>query len=244
MFVHQFAVLSQSTVPLEANFGIQAKPIFPGVLIGTTQFDNNKDGFHTSFSQSGGFSFGGIMRFGLTRLITIETGINYTQRNFAFNSSVIDSNVFVQSKVRYITYDVPVSLLVYLPVSSNFFVDASVGMALSYSVSGVGRKISVPNTRHEISQLGIGNKVIAEAIASVGCEYRTDKKGIVYLGACVHVPFAPLFYLRSTYQNQGLRIQTDPKVQGQVDGSYIAMELKYFFPYIKSKGSPIKTPIE
>jgi len=225
-------------------FGFQIKPIFPGVFIGTTQFEATKDGFSTSFSQAMGFSFGGIIRFGITKLITIETGLNLTQRKYRFSSSFPDSNVFVQSKIRYLTYDLPASFLVYMPLTNEWYMNASIGGALIYNPTIVGVRRNVPNTLHQVSQLGVGKKLLVEMVANIGWEYRDKKYGIFYIGATARVPFSPLFRIRSEYSNQGLKIQTDPDAQGKVDGSYIALEIKYFFPIIKSLGSPIKMPIE
>jgi len=228
----------------DSYFGFQVKPIFPGVFIGTTQFDSEKNGFSTSFAQAMGFSFGGILRLAITQSITIETGINFTQRKYRFSSSLPDSNVFIKSKIRYLTYDIPASVLVYLPINNEWYMNASIGAALVYNPTPVGVRRTVSNTLHQVSQLGVGRKLFVEMLANVGCEYRHKKHGIFYLGATARIPFVPLFILRSEYSNQGLKIQTDPDVQGKVDGSYIAIELKYFFPIIDSKGSPIKTPIE
>jgi len=232
------------SLDVPSYFGFHIKPIFPGVFIGTTEFENNKDGFNTTFSQSNGYSFGGIVRVGLTSLIAIETGLNFTQRNYTFESSLVDSNIAVSSNLRYLTYELPVSVLMYLRMSEQVYTNASIGMGVSYNPTSVGKSITVRNTFHQISQLGAGKKVIAEVNANLGFEFRTQMQGFFYLGAIAHVPFAPLFYLRSTYRYQGFSIQTDPQKQGKVDGSYIALEFKYFFPLVKSKGSPIKTPIE
>lgn len=229
--------------PIPSYFGFQVKPIFPGVFIGTTSFESNKDGFNTTFSQATGYSFGGVVRVGITKLIALETGINLTQRNYRFDSSVPDSNLFVSSRIRYLTYDIPVSALFYIRLAERVYMNVSIGAALSYNPTVAGVKIS-PYSYHEVSQVALGKKIVGEAIGNIGFEYRTPKAGTFYLGAAARVPFAPLFYLRSEYKYQGFNILTDAENQGRVDGSYIALEIKYFFPLIKIKGSPIKTPIE
>lgn len=236
-----FSQITKEKIP--SYFGFQVKPIFPGVFIGTTSFDSNKDGFNTTFTQATGYSFGGVIRVGVTKLISIETGINLTQRRYKIDSSVPDSNVYVSSQVRYLTYDIPLSALFYIRLAEQVYMNASIGAALSYNPTAAGVKMS-PFSYHEITQLALGRKLVGEAIANIGFEYRTPKAGTFYLGAAARVPFAPLFYLRSEYRFQGFSIVTDAENQGRVDGSYIALEIKYFFPLIKIKGSPIKTPIE
>ena len=238
-----FSQVHKNREKVLSYFGFQIKPVFPGVFIGTTSFESNKDGFNTTFSQDIGYSFGGVVRIGITPFIALETGINMTQRNFNIHSSVPDSNLFVNSRIRYMTYDVPVSALFYIKMAERAFMNVSLGAALSYNSSVSGVKLT-PSGHHEIHQTALGKKVIAEAIGNIGFAYRSPKSGTFYLGAAVRVPFEPLFYLRSEYRNDGFSILTDTEKQGRVDASYIALELKYFFPLIKIKGSPIRTPIE
>jgi hypothetical protein len=242
LFIH--VVLSQAVKEkIPSYFGFQVKPIFPGVFIGTTSFDSNISGFNTTFSQAIGYSFGGVVRAGITKLIAIETGINLTQRNYKFSSSIPDSNIYVDSRLRYLTYDIPISALFYIRLADKMYMNVSIGAALSYNPTVVGVKI-MPKGYHDIRQIALGKKIVGEAIGNVGFEYRTPKSGIFYLGAAARVPFAPLFYLKSEYRYQGIYLETDAQNQGRVDGSYISLEVKYFFPFIKIKGSPIKTPIE
>lgn len=236
-----FSQMPKEKIP--SYFGFQVKPIFPGVFIGTTSFESNVGGFNTTFKQGFGYSFGGVVRAGVTKLISIETGINFTQRNYTFDSSVPDSNIYVSSGIRYVTYDIPVSALFYIRLADKMYMNVSVGAALSYNPTVVGVKI-MPESYHDIRQIALGKKLVGEAIGNIGFEYRTPKSGIFYLGAAARVPFAPLFYLKSEYRYQGFYLETNAENQGRVDGSYIALEIKYFFPIIKSKGSPIKTPIE
>lgn len=241
LFSAVFSQMPKEKIP--SYFGFQVKPIFPGVFIGTTSFESNVEGFNTTFSQSMGYSFGGIVRVGITKLIAIETGINLTQRIYKFDSSIPDSGIYVNSRIRYLTYDIPLSALFYIRLADKIYMNVSVGAALSYNPTVAGVKI-MPEGYHDIRQIALGKKVVGEAIGNIGFEYRTPKSGIFYLGAAARVPFAPLFYLKSEYRYQGFYLETDAQNQGRVDGSYIALEIKYFFPIIKSKGSPIKTPIE
>lgn len=175
-----FSQVKKEKVP--SYFGFQVKPILPGVFIGTTSFENNVGGFHTTFKQAVGYSFGGVVRVGLTNLIAIETGINLNQRTYHFDSSVPDSNIYVDSRLRYVTYDIPLSALFYIRLADKIYMNASVGAALSYNPTAAGVRI-MPNGYHDIRQTALGKKLVGEAIANIGFEYRTDKSGIFYLGA-------------------------------------------------------------
>jgi hypothetical protein len=61
------------------------------------------------------------------------------------------------------------------------------------------------------------------------------------LGGSARVPFSPVFDIVANYQWQGNLIQAI----GEVDGSFLAIDFKYFFPNIKNKGPQfIEGPIE
>ncbi len=228
---------------IPSAFGFQVKPIFPGLFIGQTTKKIVVNGFETTIKQAVGYSFGGVVRANITKLIAIETGINMTERKFIIDSAYPDSNVFASAPLRYVTYDIPVSALFYIRLSEQFYMNASIGAAIIYNPTVAGVKRS-PKSRHEFSQLALGRKVLAEAVANIGFEYRNQKAGTFYIGAAARVPFTPLFYLRSEYKYDGIKIVSDPEHDGPISGSYISLEFKYFFPYVKIKGSPIKTPIE
>jgi hypothetical protein len=70
--------------------------------------------------------------------------------------------------------------------------------------------------------------------ANVGFEFRTEKNGFFYLGGVARVPFKPLFDLYVQYDYTGTDYQSI--LHGPVDGSFLSIELKYFFPNIKNKG--------
>ena len=224
-------------------FGFQIKPIFPAVFIETTKMNNNVGNFYTSMDMAVSYSFGGVVRAGITKLIAIETGINLTQRNYKVNSSVPDSNLYVQSRLRYVTYDIPVSALFYIRLAKPVYMNVSIGAALTYNPTVAGIK-NMPGGYHEFYQIALGKKITGDFLGNMGFEYRTEKAGVFYLGAEARVPFGPLFYLKSTYKNQGHELTTDAENQGKVNGSYLALQIKYFFPIKKIKGSPVKRPIE
>jgi hypothetical protein len=75
-------------------FGLQVRPIFPTQFIGSSTTELTKGEFSTTITQKMGYSFGGTIRAGLTKLISLETGINFTQRNFDISMAVTDSGVF------------------------------------------------------------------------------------------------------------------------------------------------------
>ena len=95
-------------------FGFHYKAIFPARFIGEPELFLEKDGFESITKQKRGYSIGGTVRAGVTKLIAIETGINLTQRNFNIDFSLADSNIFNTPTLSFIEYDIPINGLIYI----------------------------------------------------------------------------------------------------------------------------------
>ena len=80
-------------------------------------------------------------------------------------------------------------------------------------------------------------------VANLGFEYRTPRKGIIYIGGNARIPFAPIFTvagIKETLNNKNRNV-----VIGNMSGSYISFDLKYYFPTNQNKQEPIlKGPID
>ncbi len=234
-----FAQSKKNRVP--SYFGFQVRPVFPTRFIGNPELTLSKDGFETTLSQRMGYSFGGTVRAGITELISFETGINFTQRNFDLSSSLVDSNSFVNDQLSFIEYDVPLNALFYIKLSEKWYMNASLGAAVTFKPTDVG-VFNQPGGLHFFTHTGLVRKKAGlDLNANVGFEFTTKKSGFFYLGGSGRVPFAPLFDLIADYNYQGNNI----RVIGEVDGSFLAIDFKYFFPNIRNKGEqPIIGPIE
>jgi hypothetical protein len=242
----QIGVLNAQKKPAKKEkfpsyFGLQVRTLFPTNFIGTpvNTFTNNE--FSTTISQKMGFSFGGTVRAGLTKLIAFESGINFTQRNFDLTMAIADSNVSGENNFSFICYDVPINALVYIQLSEQFYMNASLGFALTFKPTSVG-VLTLPGGSHSFTHSGFAFKKFGVDLnANFGFEYRTEKSGFFYLGGSARVPFAPVFDLIAQYKYQGYK----NTIYGEIDGSYLSLDLKYFFPNIKTKGPQfIPGPIE
>ena len=232
---------SQKKTVIPSYFGIQIRPIFPTRFIGDPELSLSNNGFETTLSQRMGHSFGVTIRAGVTKLIAIETGINYTERNFDLTMAYPDSNSFASDQLTFIEYDIPINGLVYVKLANKWFMNASLGTALTIKPTDIG-VFNQPGGLHNYKHTGLTRKKFGlDVNVNIGFEFRTKKKGFFYLGGSGRVPFGPLFDLIADYNYQGIDIRT----VGEVDGSFLAIDFKYFFPNIKNKGpQPIKGPIE
>lgn len=235
------SLAQEKTDKLPTYFGLQVRPVFPTKFIGDKIVTVSGDGFESSITQKLGFGFGGTVRANVTKLIAIESGINYTQRHFDLTVAVPDSNVYGSESMTFIEYDIPVNALIYIQLSEEFFMNASLGVALTYKPTDTRVQIR-PEGKHFFKLYGVRERSVGVDLnANLGFEYRTRKNGFFYLGGSARVPFAPLFQYAALYE-----YGADTNVQtGFVDGSFLTIDFKYFFPLIKNKGTQfLRGPIE
>ncbi|MDX2361532.1 MAG: outer membrane beta-barrel protein [Crocinitomicaceae bacterium] len=226
-------------------FGLQIRPVFPTRFIGESEItleetDEDKIYFTSTMSQRVGYSFGATVRAGLGEFISLETGINFTQRNFDITYAIPDSNIVGSNDLSFISYDIPINALFYIRLADKWYMNASLGVALNFSPTHV-KTTSHPETYHYISHSGyVTSKFSVGLNANVGFEFRTEKIGFFYLGGSANVPFKPIFDLVVDYNYQGYHSQE----VGGVDGSFFSLDVKYFFPNIRNKGTqPNQGPI-
>jgi hypothetical protein len=237
--VHGQSKSNKERIP--SYFGLQVRPIFPTRFIGEPEVTINQTDpeqlfITTTISQRIGYSFGATVRAGLTKLIAIETGINFNQRNFDLSMSVPDSSISATDELTFINYDIPLNALFYIRLSERWYMNASLGVAITFSPTSVGIQ-SNPTGYHYFKQTGIvSNKVGFDMNANIGFEFRTEKSGFFYLGGSGRVPFKEIFTLGTSYSYQGYNSIT----YGAVDGSFLALDFKYFFPNIRNKGVQFK----
>ena len=67
--------------------------------------------------------------------------------------------------------------------------------------------------------------------ANIGCEYRTNKNGIIYLGASFQKPFSFIYLSKVGYNGNNKEII----IRNELSGSYLTIDLRYFFPESKTK---------
>ncbi|MBI1835685.1 MAG: hypothetical protein HYR91_00315, partial [Flavobacteriia bacterium] len=216
--------------------------IIPSSFLGEQKFDVSDQNFTTTFYQKVGYSYGATIRIGLTKLLAFETGINYNKRNFGIKASLIDSNFYEKNNISFVNYDIPLNGLVYIQMSERFYANVSMGAMLSFGSSNIKKVYYFSGVNNFIHEGQLARRTNINVNASIGFEYRTEKKGYFYFGGSAVVPIAPLFYLFNYYRYSESVINVN---KHPVKGSYMTIDLKYFFPNIKNKGTQFtKGPID
>ena len=88
------------------QFGFCYRPIFSSNYFrtGPKDFDDNKISY--TLSQSSGYSTGALIRRGVTKKLTIESGILYVKRNY--DLTLRDTTFNSQSDFSIIGYEIPI----------------------------------------------------------------------------------------------------------------------------------------
>lgn len=223
-------------------FGLQIKPIIPGNFLSKSQIKVNDTAFVGTFTQQYGYSFGAIVRVGLTKLISIETGINQVKRNYKIDFELSDSSVTASTTMGILSYDIPLTAMIYIQLSERIFTNASLGTSVVFYPSNVAAIVLAEDKHLFISEGRRNRHFDFEVNGNLGFELRTEKKGFFYIGASTKVPFRPIFTVAAAYEykNSVKKIGV-----GQVNGAYLSLDLRYYFPNTNAKGMQFnKGPID
>lgn len=218
-------------------FGFQYRPIIPidAFGAGPTIVAGKDDVHNATVTQNFSFSAGGVMRIGFTPRLAIETGINFTRRNYRTEYFVPDSGLVAFTQIRNISYDLPVNLLIYVKVNDKLYINASFGNSFLFFPTNTATQTNT--LPHNFITETEKRRWLQFALnANTGVEFRTEANGIFYIGASFHRPFSPLYNVRTTY-----KYINDPNAGlGTLMGTFFSLDLKYFLPVVKSSGAPIK----
>lgn len=210
------------------TFGIQLKPIIPLGFFDTGEQKNTSNGIDFTLSPKTGLGFGMVIRQGLTKSLSFETGINLIRRNYDLTIIDADSNFTSESSFKMSNYEIPVLGLVYVQLGENVFMNVSGGFSLDLYPSDlrtVGTNFSNDLIRYEWLN--------ASLLANIGWEYRTYKSGYIYLGASLHRPFGPIFREFIVYDGRG--IGQEETMEFDLSGNYFTIDIRYFFHEDKEK---------
>lgn len=239
LLVSQFSVAQQKS-RFPSYFGFQFKPLIPGDFLAKSQIKVSEGSFTGTFTQKYGYSFGAMMRIGFTKLISFETGINQVKRNYQIDFNHADSSLTGSTDFGIVSYDIPFNAMIYIQLSKKIYTNASLGTSLVCYTSNVGQSVAVENKVVFIAEGRRMRKFDAEINANFGFELRTEKNGFFYVGSSARIPFAPIFKVDAAYQFPS---EEAVAAIGSVNGAYLSLDFRYFFPLSKKKTSEVIVPI-
>jgi hypothetical protein len=204
--------------------GIQFKPIVPYKLLntGTTNYTGEKVDFKVD--PKVGYSFGMVIRSGLTKTISIESGINYIARKYRLQVNEKSTASIITTDMVFEGYEIPLTALVFIQLGRKTYMNSAFGCSFDFYPTGgiVANKASY--------EFGILESSWAQAslLANLGFEYRTDKSGYFYFGASFHRPFSKTadLFLSQRIENSN---NFNRFVESELLGNYLTIDLRYFF---------------
>ena len=75
------------------TFGLQYKPIIPSEYFNSSHINDSSENYNFSLSPKYSNSFGMVLRHKINKTFSIESGLNYTQRNYKLSISNNDQNI-------------------------------------------------------------------------------------------------------------------------------------------------------
>jgi len=204
------------------TLGLQVKPIIPFKFFKSGIENLSDEIYNVEVQQKVGSSYGMVIRWGLTKMFSLETGINQTKRNFNVLNSDVDSSITDQSGFGILNYEIPFQFLVYIKLSEELYMNNSIGLSMNMYPTDVTSK----GQNRRFSHTSVKNGYFQPSFtANFGFEYRTRKQGFYYIGASYHGPFFPIATSAFTYDHQDDLY----RVQGKLLGNYLTLDFRYFF---------------
>ena len=200
--------------------GLQYKPMLPPGFFNAEQSKVSTADIDFSIDQKFGWAGGMVIRWGLTRSLSLETGINYVKRNYTLNVDSINNAFNAQIDYDIIGYEIPLTGLVYIQLDRQWFMNASFGASIdlfpkSFYTDAAG------GWQHITDRNGW---IQAALLANLGFEYRTEKSGYFYLGGSFHRPFQDMYGV--LVGEDDAAIET---AKMTLNGTYLTIDLRYFF---------------
>ena len=216
--------------------GIQLKPIFESGLLKTGKEELTQNNVDFTVTLKSGFSGGVIIRKGLSELLSLETGISLTKRKYELKINDRDTGFTGISEFRIVSYEIPLSLLVFIQVGEKTFMNASLGYCLNMFASD----IFTYDTTYFENYATYNSRFRSAVLANLGAEYRTEKSGYFYIGATYQRPFGDIYGEQITYEANGKR-----EIVGTgLSGSYLTLDLRYYFHADPQKKKKKKEKVE
>lgn len=224
-------LLSAWTAGAQENvttLGIQIKPIITSKFFGTGEITTSSEDLSVTNKPNLGVTMGMVIRRGLNKNWSFETGINLVQRNYTltFDHPILEDKQ--ELDFRFIGYEIPLQGMIYVRLGDKLYMNASGGVSIDLYPTDVQSQVSSrrDTLRFDFFQRTFKNSWVQVALlANYGFEYRTKEDGYFYFGASFHRPFADIAQTAVQFD-----INTNPtRINYALSGSYLTLDFRYFF---------------
>ncbi len=174
-----------------------------------------------SMELTGGLAFGMMVRTGVSKNISFETGINQIIRRYDVSIANDTTGYAETDKLRFVGYEIPLLAMVYIRLGQRSWMNNAIGFSADMYPSDAERVLTESRAylaRSGWLQMGV--------VGNIGVEYRTVKSGWFYIGATYHRPFGNMATAELTWYD---RTALPHVIKAGISGSYLTVDLRYFF---------------
>jgi hypothetical protein len=170
---------------------------------------------------SGGLAFGMVVRGGVSKSISFETGISQITRRYDISLANDTSGYSDQGQIRFVGYEMPLLAMVYIRLGRKSWMNNAIGFSLDFYPSDAERVL-----REGRAYFFKRSWIEAGVVGNIGVEYRTDRSGYFYLGATYHRPFGDMAVVDLTWYD---RNNIPYVMRTGLSGAYLTVDIRYFF---------------
>ena len=223
-FLLALVVKSQVT---KTTFGLQYKPIIPAAYFNSAEVIKSSDSYNFNLKPQYSNSFGMVIRHKINTTFSIESGLNYTQRNFklAIKNSDLNLDDFTDFGMR--SYELPIQLLAYVQTSEYWYVNVAFG--ISHNVLASDMFSYGEESENYFQNTVRKNGGYQALLANIGMEYRTEEKGHYYFGTSLHRPWKAIGRVFPEYDDKINIFNDNTKFSLDLLGNFVTLDFRYFF---------------
>ena len=220
-----FSVAAQNN---RTTFGLQYKPIIPAAYFNAANLSKSSASYIFNLEPKYSNSFGMVIRHQINKTFSVESGLNYTQRNFklSITNSAINLSDFTAFGMR--SYELPLQLLTYVRASENWYLNIAFGIShnvLASDIFSYGEEKNHFFFQNTYRKSGGYSALLAD----VGMEYRTENKGYYYFGTSLHRPWKAIGRIYPEYDDKTGNTLEDKEFYIEMLGNFITIDFRYFF---------------
>lgn len=225
LLLFQFELKSQMNV---TTLGVQFKPMFTSRFFGTGPEQAESRDLSVTLTPRFGMNLGMVVRRGITKNWSFESGICFVQRNYRLDFAYPELDEVQELNFRFIGYEIPLQGMVYVRLGEQLYMNASAGMSIDMYPTDIGNQT---DTRRDSINYDFfmdtfrKNWVQVSVLANYGFEYRTKDQGFFYVGGSFHRPFNAI----ATTQVRMERETFPTRTEFELSGTYLTIDFRYFF---------------
>ena len=224
-FYFAFNANSQNS---KTTFGIQYKPIIPAAYFNAADLSKSSASYNFNLKPKYSNSFGMVIRRQINKTFSLESGLNYTQRNFklSITNSAINLSDFTTFGMR--SYELPLQFLTYVRASENWHLNIAFGIShnvLASDIFSYGEEKNYFYFQNTYRK----NGGYSALLANLGMEYRTESKGHYYFGASLHKAWKAIGRIYPEYDDKTNIFNEDKEFFFDMLGNFVTIDFRYFF---------------